>query len=335
MRANQVPSPCGFFLGAVMALLLVSAPLSAQNRASWLKEAKWGVMSHYMAEWIAPEAHESVEAWNRMVDGFDVKGLAEQLESVGAGYYLITIGQNSGYYIAPNATYDKLVGNGPSKNSRRDLVADLYDELHPRGIQLMVYLPSGAPNSDKKAVAALEWQNGPYRNREFQLKWEQVIREWGERWGEKVAGWWFDGCYWPNTMYRTKDAPNFESFAAAARAGNPNRAVSFNPGTIYRTISITPHEDFIAAEHDDPARTDVNRVTGGNVDGAQLHVLSYMGRRWGRTPPRFTTEQVITFTQNIIQQGGAFTWDVPAQPDGLIPESFMEQLQALHQALSN
>jgi len=44
---------------------------------------------------------------------------------------------------------------------------------------------------------------------------------------------------------------------------------------------------------------------------------------------------VITFTQNIIQQGGAFTWDVPAQPDGLIPESFMEQLQALHQALSN
>ena len=49
----------------------------------------------------------------------------------------------------------------------------------------------------------------------------------------------------------------------------------------------------------------------------------------------FTTEQVITFTQDIIQQGRAFTWDVPAQPDGLIPDSFMEQLEALHQALSN
>ena len=50
-----------------------------------------------------------------LVDGFDVERLAEQLESVGARYYLITIGQNSGYYLSPNATYDRFVGRAPGR----------------------------------------------------------------------------------------------------------------------------------------------------------------------------------------------------------------------------
>ena len=37
--------------------------------------------------------------------------------------------------------------------------------------------------------------------------------EWSERWGNKIAGWWFDGCYWPNIMYQSCEAPNFGSFA--------------------------------------------------------------------------------------------------------------------------
>jgi hypothetical protein len=62
------------------------------------------------------------------------------------------------------------------------LVADLYEALHMRGIRLMVYLPSGAPAGDTAADASLEWRNGPYRNREFQQKWEHL--ELGDRWGK-------------------------------------------------------------------------------------------------------------------------------------------------------
>ena len=43
-----------------------------------------------------------------------------------------------------------------------------------------------------------------------------------DRWGQKVWGWWFDGCYFADAMYRHPDAPNFASFAAAAKAGNPD-----------------------------------------------------------------------------------------------------------------
>src|SRR5579883_2480453 len=66
------------------------------HRADWMRQARWGVMTHFLAEWIEPEAHADAKAWNAFVDGFDTEGLAEQLKSVGAGYYIITIGQNSG-----------------------------------------------------------------------------------------------------------------------------------------------------------------------------------------------------------------------------------------------
>jgi hypothetical protein len=152
-----------------LALILVF-PLLAQDRAAWMREARWGVMNHYLADWRArvDSTNMTVDAWNRLIDNFDVEGLAEQIKTVGAGYYIITIGQNSGYYLSPNATYDRIVGIQPSKCSRRDLVADLYEALQKRGIKLMVYLPSGAPNGDKIAKETLQWQNGPYPNKEFQ-----------------------------------------------------------------------------------------------------------------------------------------------------------------------
>ena len=321
---------------AMLLLLLLCSvlPASAQDRAAWMKQARWGVMTHFLAEWIAPEAHRSVEAWNQLIDNFDAEGLAKQLESVGAGYHLLTIGQNSGFYISPNATYDRLVGNQPSKCSRRDLVADVSAALQKRGIKLMVYLPSGAPARDSVAIKALEWRNGPYPNREFQLKWEQVIREWSQRWGKKIAGWWFDGCYFPNSMYRSPEPPNFASLAAAARAGNPASVVAFNPGVVYRIISVSPFEDYTAGEIDQPDRLTIRRASEGKVDGAQIQVLSYLGKTWGQGDPRFSVEQIITWSRNVTGQGGVLTWDVPIQPSGLISPPFVDQLTAVGKALA-
>jgi hypothetical protein len=317
-------------------LLLCCGVLRAQGRADWMPRAQWGVMTHYLADWQARD-HKlamSVEQWNKMVDGFDVEGMANRLQAVSAHYYQISIGQNSGYYLSPNAAYDKIVGIQPSKCSRRDLVADLYDALNKRGIKLMVYLPSGAPAGDKIADAALEWRNGPFPNQEFQRKWEQVIREWSLRWGKKVAGWWLDGCYFPNSMYRSPEAPNFASLAAAARAGNPDAAIAFNPGVVYRMLSVSPYEDFTAGEIDKPDLVTIRRSAGGKIDGTQIHMLSYLGQTWGRGEPRFTADQVIAYTRKITDPGGAVTWDVPVGLDGAIAQPFLDQLTALGKAFA-
>jgi hypothetical protein len=319
----------------VSSFIMLAAGSAAQDRAAWMPEAQWGVMTHYLADWQA-RAHRltmSVEEWNRLVDGFDAEGMARQLAAAGAGYYQISIGQNSGYYLSPNATYDKITGIQPSKCSRRDLVSDLAEALGKRGVRLLVYLPSGAPAGDKAADAALEWQNGPHPNREFQRKWEQVIREWSLRWGKKVAGWWFDGCYFPNTMYRSAEPPNFTSFAAAARAGNPDAVVSFNPGVIYRLISITPYEDFTAGEIDKPELVAIRRTADGKIDGTRVHMLSYLGETWGMGTPRFTNAQVIEYTRKVRQAGGAVTWDVPVEINGAISKPYLDQLTALGKAL--
>jgi hypothetical protein len=301
------------------------------DRSAWMRGARWGVMTHYLADWRARADHEptSVEKWNDLVDNFDTEGLARQLESVGAGYYLVTIGQNSGYYLSPNATYDKLVGIRPSKCSRRDLVADLYESLHNRGIKLMVYLPAGAPGSDASAVKALQFKRGPNRNREFQVKWESVIREWSTRWGKKVAGWWFDGCYWPNAMYRLPEPPNFVSFAAAARAGNSDSVVAFNPGVVDRILSVSPHEDYSAGEINDPDKLMIRRANGNKVDGAQIHVLTFLGERWGMGSPRFSNEQLVSWSRKIADAGGVVTWDAPIQKNGTISQPFMDQLAVI------
>ena len=67
-------------------------------------------MTHFLADWRerADGQPPTVEWWNALVDGFDVETLANQLASVGAGYHLLSIGQNSGYYLAPNAEYDQV-----------------------------------------------------------------------------------------------------------------------------------------------------------------------------------------------------------------------------------
>src|SRR5437762_2101692 len=70
------------------------------SRAAWMADVKWGVMTHYLADWRAQADKEpmSLEHWNQLVDHFDVEALADQIKSTGAGYHILTIGQNSGYY---------------------------------------------------------------------------------------------------------------------------------------------------------------------------------------------------------------------------------------------
>lgn len=133
-------------------------------------------------------------------------------------------------------------------------------------------------------------------------------------------------------MYRFTEPPNFASFVAAARAGNPDSIVAFNPGVVPRILSLTPHEDYTAGEINDLDRVEIRRVVDGKIDGVQVHILSYLGQRWGMGSPRFSKEQVITWSRKIRNYGGVITWDVPIQPNGLISQPFIDQLTAVGQA---
>ena len=309
------------------------------DKTAWFAKCGWGVLCHWLG---APPssnggAELSAEEWNRWVDVFDAKGLAEQLASVGAPYLFITIGQNSGHYLAPNATYDRYVGIQPSKCARRDLVSELYDCLHPRGIELLVYLPSGAPACDPVAVERLGWENGfdsgwrrtGKRLTDFQRQWEDIVRDWSNRWGPKVRGWWIDGCYFADEMYRHDDEPNFRSLAAALKAGNPDAIVAFNPGVVIPPVCHTEYEDYTAGEVDRALPECTGAWVGRNGHKARYHVLSYLGESWCKGAPRFPDEMVVGYTKHIMSKGGVMTWDVPIERSGLIPQVYLDQLGKL------
>lgn len=322
---------------------------SSRNNTNWLHDARWGVMTHYLGAppSTAGGAELTAEQWNRQVDAFDVPGLADQIASTGAGYLLFTIGQNSGHYCAPNATYDKLAGIEPSKCSRRDLVADLAGALKARGMRLMVYLPSGAPAADHVARRKLGWLWGakgdwqlpgePVGGRlvEFQRNWEAVIREWSLRWGQNVSGWWVDGCYFADAMYRFEDPPNFASFAAAMKAGNRDSIVAFNPGLRAKVAAHSKYEDYSAGEVNLPQFPGAVEACSGRwleCEGSkvQFQILTYLGTTWcGGDRPQLPDEKIVALTRQLMMKGGVVTYDVPIQTNGLIPLSFLEQLRAI------
>jgi len=325
----------------------------AAEKTDWFHQARWGVMTHYLGAppSSAGGAELTAEMWNKQVDTFDVAGLADQLASTGAKYLLFTIGQNSGHYCSPNATYDKIVGITPSKCSRRDLVADLAKALKSKNIKLMVYLPSGAPAADHVARKKLGWRWGspggwqlpgePVGGRlaEFQRNWETVISEWSLRWGKDVAGWWIDGCYFADQMYRSEDEPNFASFARALRAGNPQAIVAFNPGVRVPVVAHTKYEDYAAGEVNLDQLPKAVETCGGRwleCEGAkaQFHILTFLGTSWCQGErPQWPDDKVIGHTKQIAGKGGVVTYDVPIQNTGLIPRPFVDQLRMIGRAM--
>ena len=307
----------------------------------WFKQCRWGLFTHYLADSasnLQPIALP-VDEWNRRIDAFDVEGLARQLAEAQVPYFVITLGQNSGFYLSPNQAYDDIVGIRPSKCSRRDLIADLARALTPRGIRLLAYLPGGAPAADAVAKARLEGRPDE-RLTDLQRNWEAVAREWSLRWGTSLSGWWIDGPY--NTAaYSHPDAPKYRSFAEALKAGNPDAIVAFNNGLRTPLYSITECDDFTPGE----IERDMTVAAGNTPDysrlqnyerylnGAQLHVLTIMGEWWGKGPVRFPDELTIGYTKFINSRGGVVSWDAPLTQRGLIDEAFWPQVKALGQAI--
>lgn len=332
--------------------------MTAWRRASadWLRDAQWGTFVHYLADQASglEPAGLPVDAWNRRVDSFDVERYATTLSDLGCRYTFLTIGQNSGFYCSPNETYDQIVGRRPSRLSSRDLVGDLADACTRRGIRLLVYATACAPCNDPQAIAALRctppWDSARInyppdrypaadgartdgRLTEFQHHWEAVIREWSLRWGRKVHGWWIDGAYAADRMYRHPDAPNFRSFAEAMKAGNPEAIVAFNPGVMNPVTCFTEYEDYTAGEIAGALPTTGAAPCipplGQQVDGAQYHILTFLGGQWGHPVPRFTHAMVAAYTRYVNSWGGAITWDHPVTDDGRIPEEMLRQLSSI------
>jgi glycosidase len=302
-------------------------PREGEKNTDWLRNAGYGVFMHFLpgdAKGLA------------LMDKFDVEALARQLESLGAKYFVITLGQNSGYFNSPNAAYGRFTGYAPGERcSSRDLPLDLYRALHARGIKLMLYLPCQTPNADRRAQKAFGLREGPADQPidvPFARKWAEVIQEWSGRYGDKVAGWWFDGGYkhvgFNEAMARL--------YADAVKHGNPNAIVTFNPGV--QLVRHTQAEDYTAGELNDPF--DVVPASRW-VAGSQWHALTFLGSTWSHRDVRHPTERWSRWVSSVVAKEGVVTldmgpnWDSQAGPIGALAEAQMAQVKAIKAAVES
>lgn len=291
----------------------------------WFSQAKLGVFMHFLP---------SPQAGAQQVEQFDVKALADQLADLGVGYFVLTLGQNSGWLNSPNAAYDQRTGYPPGERcSKRDLPLELYPALKAKGIRLLLYLPCQVPNQDRRAQKAYGLAEGPKDqplDLAFAEKWSEVIQEWSDRYGEKVAGWWFDGGY-AHIGFNDAIAARY---AAAVKHGNPRAIVTFNPGV--KLVRWTKAEDYTAGELNEPLSViPVDRW----LDGSQWHALTYVGDTWGKRNTRFTDAQWIEWARKVAGKGGVITldmgpnYDATKGPVGSLAEGQVKQVKAIGAAL--
>jgi hypothetical protein len=294
--------------------------------ADWLKDARLGVFMHFL-----PGDPQGLAK----VDDFDVPAVTRQLKAMGASYFILTLGQNSGFFNTPNAVYDQVVGIAPGERcSRRDLPLDLHRALQPAGIPLMLYLPCQTPNADRRAQRAFglpEGRRDQPLTEEFAHQWAKVIHEWSSRYGDKVAGWWFDGGY-QHIRFSESIA---RIYADAVKRGNPKAIVTFNPGI--RLVRHTRAEDYTAGELNEPFTV---LPASRWVDGSQWHALTYLGSAWGRRDTRQPTERWVEWVRTVVAKGGAVTldmgpnWDPAVGPIGTFDEAQVAQFSAIRQGLA-
>jgi hypothetical protein len=325
---------------AALAGALLAAPVAAQpeqatrpatgRSTDWFVDAGFGVFVHYLSgiQNNPDEIHSlgRETSWDECVREFDTERFADTMKEVGAGYVIFTVMQINRTMIAPNATFDRITGYAPGEAcATRDLIADLADALGRRGIRLMLYYTGDGPRADEKAGPAMGWTGGDVTD-EFVDNWSSVAREYSERYGDRVAGWWVDGCY-PWIGY---DDAKLRRFGDALRAGNPDSLVAFNRGVDPKVMSYVGGEDYTCGEQN----SFFDMPAGRFLDGEQWHILSYLGPWWGGAGSKYAKRELGEYVFDVHQRGGAVSIDVLLYRDGSLDRSQVEMLKAVRHELA-
>jgi len=289
------------------------------DKTDWFHDAKYGLFVHYL--YASQEDFAS----------FNAEAFAEAVNDTGAKYIVMTLGQNSGWYCSPNAVYENYIGVSEGTFcSARDIPMEAADALSKYGIKLMLYLPAQGPSAAgddiPRALGAVERHDETnwYINHTYADRWSHVLREWSTRYGDKVAGWWFDGLY-EGTGYTGDMADHVSKlYKDACRAGNKNSIVAFNQGVMNGIIKPATNAcDYTAGEENSFEFYPSARF----YDGAQWHILSYLGSRWGAPDLKYESGYLPTYTSKVIIAGGVVTFDIHINADGSFAKVQTDELQ--------
>jgi alpha-L-fucosidase len=310
------------------------------NPKDWFKDQKWGVFTHYL--YLAQNNPDRLvnqgagqTSWNECVDALDVERFTAQLAEAGAHYLMFTVMQGTKYLCAPNETYDRIIGAKPGEACcKRDLIRDLIKALDRYGISLFLYYTGDGPHADLAAGEAMGFHDRyVVLNENFLENWSSVAREYSLRYGDKIRGWWVDGCYKVHGNFNYNDHW-LEYYVKAMRAGNKETLLAFNNGVSEKVRYYTPLDDYVCGEMNYFEDIPETRF----INGVQWHILAPLGvppkgkepnNAWCKPGCKHSAEYMRDYVKKVNDKGGVVTIDVALYRDGHIGTEQMAVLKAL------
>ena len=291
--------------------------VNSRESIDWLVKSGYGLMFHWTSESVQPDG--TIKSYEDAVNAFDVEKFANMVEETGAGYVIFTIGHAESYCPAPIKSWEI---RHPGKTTERDLIMEIADALNKKGVQLICYL-------NGPLAFNLNVKNDPSERdkQDFVSNFQDMLEEIGQRYKNKIAGYWFDS--WYQIFEKYPDVP-FEDFNKAAKLGNDKRIICLN-SWIYP--KVTAWQDYWAGEVASPVALPKNGyMINGPVPDLPYHALLIMEPYWvqqnaAMPDPRFNASELSQYIISCVENGGAVTVNMGIYQDGTVGAKALEVMR--------
>jgi hypothetical protein len=299
---------------------------SGQQQASstdWMVAAKYGLMFHWTSQTVPKSG--APKPYCDAVHDFDVGRFASMVSQMGAGFVVFTTSHAGFYFPGPSRAIDAIL---PGRTCQRDLIGDLAKALGEHKIKLELYFHPGHDDDEWWERTHFDEDKTAY----FDL-WCRMIGEIGEQYGDRVAGFWFDDAAF--TYYPFN--PPWRKMTAAAKAGNPNRVISYNSWILPKL------NDFYEVFAGENAFSEVmitgdgylpaggtGQFIGGPQQGLRGQITAIINEDWGHFkangpigPPKYSTDAMVEKIEDSMRRRNVPLLDVEVYQDGTVsPETF-------------
>jgi hypothetical protein len=292
-----------------------------ENPAAQWMSGKWGIGWRISA------------GDNKYSKRYKVDRVVEQVKTIpGMTYVLFNLSQGASgdSYTAPHSVLSKV---NPGSCSQRDLFGELATAFQAEGYKVLVYMATEGPaklkhgTNNGRGPQGIEnwktWVKKKYGSSdEATLKKayaEVIVREFAQRYGTKIDGWWFDHASFGNIDLIHREITK----------ANPKAIISFNRGKLGITENSNPAYEDYTFGHPTPLRrvpansknnlpmvTSIEDTENGFLikEGKPSlgHLFMPMKNRWNSgVDVVWPEEQAVDWMQRVLKAGGAWTWNVP------------------------
>jgi hypothetical protein len=285
---------------------------------TWMSQAKYGLMTQFGA-WGYPPTGPQPSLQN-MANRFSVSNFVNLVTNTGCKYVIFSLTWYTYQMLAPIQAVTNIVPGNSNLTSTRDVIGELATALHAAGVRFTLYYHCGSDSQSPGGYGSTPWwqaqqfpepgytERGVADRSIFLTNWCNVISEIGNRYGTNLDGWFIDDglVYYP--------AP-FEHLGQAARAGNPNRLICYNP---WIATEYTDFQDVFMGENSQGQSQFGSAPNGGNgifTDGPQVGLLQHgmftMEQDWGIHQANQPITTQITASQAIGWVQSASALGVP------------------------